>query len=64
MQIIQNDIRNRRILSPAESINAITIGAIHTDMSSIKGIDTRINILPNQMMPSPITTHGFGYKNP
>ncbi|PIP70588.1 MAG: exopolyphosphatase, partial [Nitrospirae bacterium CG22_combo_CG10-13_8_21_14_all_44_11] len=62
MQIIQTDIRNRKIFAPADSINAITIGAVHADRSSIINIGNRIDILPNQLLPSPVSALGFGYK--
>lgn len=60
---IHSDIRKRKILSPAESINAITVGAIHTDNSTITNMGNRIDILPNENMPSPISVHGLGRKN-
>jgi hypothetical protein len=60
---IHDNIRNRRIFSPAESINSITIGAIHADMSTTENIGNRIDILPNNNLPSTISTHGLGYKN-
>ena len=60
---IHENIRNRKIFSPAESINAITIGSIHADMSTINNIGNRIDILPNNYLPSPFTAHGLGYKN-
>lgn len=63
VRVIHSDIRNRKILSPAESINSITVGAIHTDSSTITAMGNRIDILPNENMPSPITAHGLGRKN-
>lgn len=62
MQIIQTDIRNRKIFAPADSINAITIGAVHADRSSITNTGNRIDILPDQLLPSPASAHGFGYR--
>lgn len=60
---IHSDIRNRKILSPADSINSITVGAIHVDNSTISNMGNRIDILPNDNMPSPITAHGLGRNN-
>lgn len=60
---IYEDIRNRKIFSPADSINSITLGAIHADRSIINNIGSRFDILPNQHLPSPISAHGLGYKN-
>lgn len=60
---IHEDIRNRKILSPADSINSITLGSIHSDRSKVNNIGNRFDILPNQNLPSPISAHGLGYKN-
>jgi len=61
VQELYLDMHNRRILSPAESVNNLTIGTLHTDncASSIGGnlIDIYQNILP-----SPISPFGFGYR--
>ncbi len=63
MEKIDFDKRNRKILSPADSINSITVGSIHADKSNATNIGNRIDILPNQDLPSPISAHGLGYKN-
>ncbi len=63
MQKIQDDIRNRKLFAPADSINAITIGAIHTDRSVITNLGNRIDILPIQILPSPVSAHGHGFRN-
>lgn len=60
---IHEDIRNRKIFSPADSINSITLGSIHSDRSTANNIGNRFNILPHQNLPSPISAHGLGYKN-
>ncbi|HLC14814.1 MAG TPA: S8 family peptidase [Thermodesulfovibrionia bacterium] len=60
---ILEDIRNRKIFSPADSINSISLGSIHADSSTINNIGNRFDILPNLSLPSPISAHGFGYKN-
>ena len=54
-------LRNRRILSPAESINALTVGALHGDEyhGSVPG--TRIDPFVN-LLPSPISAFGGGYR--
>jgi Subtilase family len=63
MQRIHSDIRNRRMLLPAESINSITVGALHQDYSHINYLGNRIDILPVQSLPSPISAHGHGFRN-
>ena len=60
---INEDIRNRKMLSPADSINSITLGSIHADRATADNIGNRFDILPSQYLPSPISAHGLGYKN-
>jgi len=52
----------RRILSPAESINALTVGALHEDSSLFVESGRRMDIMKINPMISPITRIGFGYK--
>ncbi len=59
---IFNDNRNRKVLSPSESINNITVGAIHADSSSIREYDRRINPT-NNMLPAVYSAFGGGYRN-
>lgn len=54
------DTRNRRLLSPAETLNGVTVGAVHSDWSSSA---------PNHLvdpvssgLPSVISGHGPGYR--
>jgi len=63
MEKIQADIRNRKLFAPADSINSITVGALHTDKSNITNLGNRIDLLPNQELPSPISAHGHGFRN-
>lgn len=58
-----SNMRNRRIMSPAEAINVLTIGAIHSDKSSVTYQSHRLDLLPSSLLPSPITPHGFGFRN-
>ncbi len=63
MKILHGNIRNLRLMSPADSVNALSIGAIHTDKSTIYNQGNRVDILPTQELPSPITAHGYGFRN-
>ncbi len=63
VSVIHNDIRNRRIISPGESINAITVGAMHSDHSTLNHYGHRIDILVNQLLPSPISSQGYGFRS-
>lgn len=60
-QEILNNSRNCRIMSPAESINCLTVGAVHTDSTDIFQHDPRIN--PYSIpYPSTYTAFGGGYR--
>lgn len=52
----------RRIISPAESLNAITVGASHSDSSSISNLARRVDILPATKLFSPISRFGHGFR--
>jgi hypothetical protein len=60
IRAIYRDVRHRKLLSPGESINALTIGAVHYDASQF----TRPgDINPfNQVLPSPVSAFGSGYR--
>jgi hypothetical protein len=61
VQKLYGDARHRRILSPAESINAITVGALHSDQSAT--VPTGIVVeLFDSALPSPITSFGGGHR--
>lgn len=58
---ILNSRRYRRILSPGESINNLTIGAVHNDTATIRPFEPRVN--PYQMlMPATYTSFGAGHR--
>ena len=53
--------RNRRLLAPAETINGLTIGALHSD-SSAPAMANRIDLLSHNFLPSPVSAFGGGYR--
>ncbi len=55
------DTRNRKIISPAESINALTVGSLHFDSAHISPQDRRVNPFTN-ILPSPYSSFGSGYQ--
>lgn len=61
VKAILREGRLRRLLSPAESINALTIGAWHRDTSQIGRVDTRIDPYTSPL-PSPVSPLGSGYR--
>ncbi len=62
IKALAQDTRQRRILCLAESINSLTIGAIHNDSSLIQSPNGRVDLLPNCDLPSPISAHGYGFR--
>lgn len=61
VKALYENARHRKILSPAESINGLTVGALHHDSSQIGDLGGRHDLysLP---LPSPISTFGSGYR--
>ena len=57
---VVEDTRNRRLLSPAETLNGVTVGAVHTDGSGPTPTHL-VNPVSNGM-PSVISAHGPGYR--
>lgn len=62
MTAISRDIHNRRLLSPAEAVNALTVGALHDDGSPSANLGRRKDILPADGLPSPINALGHGFR--
>jgi len=62
LQTISDNAADRRLISPAESINSITVGASHEDSSIITYMGRRIDILPAGQLPSPINRLGNGFR--
>jgi hypothetical protein len=54
--------RHRKIISPAESINSLTVGAAHSDLTGDVQLGSRVNIYDNPQLPSPISRLGFGHR--
>ena len=55
-------LSSRRILSPAESINAITVGSLHADSSGDYPDGHRIDLMPDTSLFSPATRFGHGFR--
>ena len=56
---IRSDLRNRRLLSPAESMNALTIGALYEDNSKASTNDRTTNVC-SKGMPALYGSFGSG----
>jgi hypothetical protein len=61
IKALYRDARHRKLLSPAETINGLTIGAIHHDDSQIAYQGSRIDPFV-QPLPSPVSAFGSGYR--
>lgn len=55
------DSRHRRLIAPSESINAITVGALHSD-ASIPTNPTLIDPLTQTDLPATYNAQGLGYR--
>lgn len=62
IKCIESQLSERRLLSPAESLNALTIGALHTDNSGNYILGQRIDLLPSELLFSPISRFGHGFR--
>src|SRR5690606_1944712 len=61
-KIIESNF-DRKILTPAESINSITVGSAHHDSHGLFNFPQRKNLITSQFLLSPISRIGFGYNN-
>jgi hypothetical protein len=59
---IEQQLSERRLLSPAESINALTIGALHADDSGEYYQGPRTDLLPHSALFSPASRFGHGFR--
>lgn len=57
-----NSAHDRRLLSPSESVNCITVGALYDDASTITNLGLRKGLISHQPMISPISRFGLGYR--
>lgn len=62
LKCIDLQLSQRRLLSPAESLNALTIGALHADDFGDYAIGQRIDLLPDAALFSPVSRVGHGFR--
>lgn len=55
------DARHRKVLSPGESINGLTVGALHHDSATAAHMDYAVNLFEG-LLPSPVSPFGSGYR--
>ena len=56
------DTRNRSLLSPSETLNGVTIGAAHSDLSEVPEGYRLINPFNGNAFPSVVSAHGPGHR--
>lgn len=59
---LYEDIRHRKLLSPAESINGLTVGALHADASQNVYLGHLFDPFQSEL-PSPVSPFGSGYRS-
>ena len=62
IRAVAADARHRRLLSPAEALNALTTTAVHADASTGPPPPRWIDPYEAQGLPSPINAQGMGYR--
>ena len=63
LKSFKDQLSERRLLSPAESLNSLTVGALHSDQSGDYNPGPRIDLLPNEdHVLSPISRFGYGFQ--
>lgn len=62
LKCIERQLSERRLLSPAESMNALTIGALHVDESGEYYQGQRVDLLPHPALFSPASRFGHGFR--
>ncbi|AZZ94843.1 exopolyphosphatase [Hahella sp. KA22] len=62
LKAIETQLSERRLLSPAESINALTVGALHFDYSGEYEPSGRIDLFPDTIIVSPASRLGHGFR--
>jgi hypothetical protein len=59
---IDSQLSERRLISPAESINSLTVGALHIDESGDFSMGQRQDLLPGESLFSPVSRFGHGFR--
>lgn len=62
LRSVASDARHRRLLSPAESVNALTVAAMHHDASTGTPPPGWRDPYLESELPSPINAQGMGYR--
>lgn len=60
---IHSEVLNRKIMSPSESINSLTVGSLNSDASTVVLSDNMRDFISEPYYPSPISASGLGFKS-
>jgi hypothetical protein len=61
IKALYRDARHRKLLSPAETINGISVGAVHLDEAQVTNQGNRLDPF-RRPLPSPVSAFGSGYR--
>lgn len=61
VKALYENARHRKLLSPGESINGVTVGALHHDTAEVSHIDHAVNLFQS-LLPSPVSAFGSGHR--
>ena len=61
VKVLYADARHRKLLSPGESINGLTVGALHHDSATVAHAHNALNLFESAL-PSPVSPFGSGYR--
>ena len=62
VKALYRDARYRKLLSPAETINGISVGAVHSDEAQVTNQGNRVDPFGGCLLPSPVSAFGSGYR--
>jgi hypothetical protein len=62
LKAMQQGLADRRVMSPAESMNALTVGALHADEFGPFPLHRRVDVMPGDALPSPAMRLGHGFR--
>jgi len=62
LKAMHQGLADRRVMSPAESLNALTVGALHADEFGPFHPNRRVDVMPGDGLPSPAVSLGHGFR--
>lgn len=62
LKAIARDVRNRRVLAPADGMNVLTVAGIHDDKSQPRPGDRRVNPHVQSGLPCTYNALGYGFR--